>query len=83
MSSHLWTNVPQAQDFVRDSRPAPKDLRYTPLTSQVGKDPERPKPRDAANVMALQAELEQSIAHNGVRAKGLRPPASGARKQAR
>ena len=46
MSSHLWTNVPEAQDFVRESRPAPKDLKYTPLQSQLGPDPVRPKPRD-------------------------------------
>lgn len=76
MSSHLWTKVPQAQDFVRDSRPAPKDMKYTPLTSQLGKDPDRPKPRDAANVLALQAELEQSIAHNDVRSRGLQPAKS-------
>ena len=82
MSSHLWTEVPQAQDFVRDSRPAPKALDYTPLTSQLGKDPDRPKPRDAANVLALQAELEQSITNNGARAKGLRP-APSPRKHAR
>ena len=75
MSSHLWTSVPQARDFVRDSRPAHKDMTYTPLTSQLGKDPDRPKPRDPANVLALQAELEQSIAHNNARSKGVRPAA--------
>ena len=70
MSSHLWTDVPQAEGFVRETRPSAKQLDYTPLT---GKDPDRPKPRDAANVQALQAELEQDIAHNNERAKGLRP----------
>ena len=70
MSSHLWTDVPQARDFVRETRPAAKDLTYTPLT---GTDPERPKPRDPANVQALQAELEQDMARNNGRAKGLTP----------
>ena len=70
MSTHLWTDVPKAEDFVRDTRPAAKDLDYAPLT---GKDPERPKPRDAANIMALQAELEEDGARNAVRAQGLRP----------
>lgn len=60
-STHLWTETAPAQDFVRDSRPDPKALDYTPLT---GADPVRPKPRDAANVLALQAELERSRAVN-------------------
>ena len=55
-STHLWTETGPAKDFVRDSRPDPKSLNYAPLT---GTDPERPKPRDAANVQALQAELER------------------------
>ena len=46
---------------MRDSRPDPKSLDYTPLT---GTEPERPKPRDAANVQALQAELERDRAVN-------------------
>ncbi len=56
-STHLYTKVAPAKDFVKDSRPDPKTLGYVPLT---GTDPERPKPRDAANVLALQAELERS-----------------------
>ncbi len=67
MQSHLRADVPEAQDFVRESRPAKQDLKYTPLQSQLGPDPVRPKPRDAANVSALQAELEASIAHNDAR----------------
>ncbi len=61
-STRLWTEVPPARDFVRDSRPDPKQLDYTPLTSH---DPERPKPRDKANVEALQAELEHDRTING------------------
>ncbi len=81
MSTHLWTDVPPAQDFVRDTRPAPKDLKYTPLT---GVDPDRPKPRDPANVLALQAELEAAGVHNAARGDGLRPAtkARNARKHA-
>ena len=61
MSSHLWTDVAPVQDFVKDSRRDPKDLKYEPLT---GTDPDRPKPRDSANVQALQAELERDCVDN-------------------
>lgn len=56
-STHLWADTAPAKDFVRESRPDPKTLDYTPLT---GTDPDRPKPRDAANVLALQAEMERA-----------------------
>ena len=55
MSTRLWTDVPEAKDFVKATRPDPKTLDYTPLS---GADPDRPKARDRANVEALQAELE-------------------------
>ena len=55
-------------------------MTYTPLT---GQDPTRPKPRDAANVMALQAELEQDGARNTARASGLRPATRGHRAKRR
>ena len=70
MQSHLRADVPEAQDFVRETRPSKESLKYTPLQSQLGPDPVRPKPRDAANVLALQAELESSIAHNQARVGG-------------
>jgi hypothetical protein len=60
-NTRLWTDVPPAEGFVRETRPNPKDLDYTPLT---GVDPVRPKPRDAANVQALQAELERDGKEN-------------------
>lgn len=66
-STHLWTETAPAKDFVRDSRSDPKSLDYTPLT---GTDPDRPKPRDAANVQALQAELEHDRMVNQGRAGG-------------
>ncbi|HXW72891.1 MAG TPA: hypothetical protein VEK34_15950 [Methylocella sp.] len=69
MSTRLWADVPEAKDFVRDSRPSPEGLDYEPLT---GTDPERPKPRSKAEVQALQAELEQAAARNqNTAAKGL------------
>ena len=72
-SSRLWTDVSPAQDFVRESRPDPKTLDYEPLT---GTDPQRPKPRDKANVEALQAELEHDGALNAKKGVGLARPAS-------
>lgn len=73
MSSRLWTDVPQARDFVRESRPDAKTLDYEPLT---GTDPQRPKPRDKANVEALQAELEHDGALNARKGGGLAAPKS-------
>ena len=63
MNTHLTTTAPPAEEFVRATHPAQKDLDYTPLT---GVDPVRPKPRDKANIMALQAELER----DGATARG-------------
>ena len=68
-SSRLWTDTPVPQGFVRDSRPDPATLDYTPLS---GVDPARPKPRDAANVAALQAEMERAGAR--LAGKAGRPP---------
>lgn len=80
MSTHLWTDVSPAQDFVRESRPKAKDLDYTPL---VGTDPQRPKPRDKANIEALRAELERDAVVNDAKGRGLRPPAKAAAKPRR
>lgn len=73
MKSHLTTTVPEAKDFVRESRPDAKALDYTPLSGESAPDPDRPKPRDKANVEALQAELERDGARNARRAQGLAP----------
>ena len=64
-SSRLWTDTPVPKAFVRESRPEAGSLDYTPLT---GTDPERAKPRDAANVAALQAEMERAGARLAGRA---------------
>lgn len=72
MSTRLWTTVPPAKDFVRNSRPDPATLDYTPLT---GADPDRPKPRDTANVEALRAELEHDRAQTVQQGKTVHPAA--------
>ncbi len=69
-STHLWTETGPAKDFVRDSRPDPRSLDYAPLT---GTDPERPKPRDKANIEALQAELERDQVVNQGKGRRLGP----------
>ena len=71
MNTKLWADVPEAKDFVRDSRPQDDSLAYQPLN---GVDPERPKPRSKAELQALQGELEQASLHNQARA-GQKPAA--------
>ena len=70
MTTHLWTDVPPARDFVTQTRPDKTKQDYTPLT---GVDPDRPKPRDKANISALQAELESDMAKNEAKGRVLRP----------
>jgi hypothetical protein len=80
MSTRLWADVPEAKDFVRDTRRPPDSLDYQPLT---GTDPERPKPRSTAELQALQGELETAAAHNEGTAQkrlGFRKPAPAAKK---
>ena len=79
MTTHLWTNVPPARDFVRKSRPDVKTLDYEPLT---GTDPNRPKARDPANISALRAELQGDAARNEQKARALRPASKPRTKQA-
>jgi hypothetical protein len=61
MSTKLWADVPEAKDFVRDTRPPPDSLAYQPVT---GTDPERPKPRSKTELQDLQGELERAVSHN-------------------
>jgi hypothetical protein len=61
LSTRLWTDVPEAKEFVRQTRPDPKTLSYAPLT---GKDPARPKPRNLDGVAALEEELQNGAAKN-------------------
>jgi hypothetical protein len=83
LHTKLWPDVPEAKDFVRNSRPAPDSLAYQPLT---GTDPERPKLKTKDELKALESELERS-AEDNLRRTGKRvgvtkpgPASSGARQ---
>lgn len=71
MNTRLWADVPEAKDFVRESRPPPGSLSYQPLT---GEDPERPKPRTEEELKALESELDQAAARNTRRRGNLGRP---------
>jgi hypothetical protein len=61
MHTKIWADVPEAKDFVRETRPPPDSLAYQPVT---GTDPERPKLRSKAELEALESELEGAVSHN-------------------
>ncbi len=61
MSTHLFADVPEAKDFVRESRPPPETLDYQPLT---GPDREGPKLKTKDELKALESELETAAARN-------------------
>ncbi len=61
MHTKIWADVPEAKDFVRETRPPPDSLAYQPTT---GTDPERPKLRSKAELEALESELTRAAAHN-------------------
>ena len=65
MHTKIWADVPEAKDFVRDTRPPPESLAYQPVT---GTDPERPKLRSKTELEALESELERAAAHNDKKA---------------
>lgn len=65
MRTRLWADVPEAKDFVRESRPAGEALEYQPTT---GADPQRPTPRTKGELEALQNELESAAARNEAKA---------------
>jgi hypothetical protein len=65
MHTKIWADVPEAKDFVRETRPPPDSLAYQPVT---GTDPERPKLRSKAELEALESELERAASHNDRRA---------------
>lgn len=77
LSTRLWADVPEAKDFVRQSRPASDALDYQPTS---GTEIERPGLKTKAELEAMQSELEGAAARNGART-GQRPrakPASAA-----
>ncbi len=61
MHTKIWADVPEAKDFVRETRPPPDSLAYQPVT---GTDPERPKIRSKVELEALESELERAASHN-------------------
>ena len=61
MHTRIWADVPEAKDFVRETRPPPDSLAYQPIT---GSDPERPKLRSKAELEALESELERAASRN-------------------
>lgn len=80
MNTRLWADVPEAKDFVRESRPPSGSLSYQPLT---GEDPERPKPRTEEELKALESELDRAAARNSRRGGNLgRPKAALSAKTA-
>jgi hypothetical protein len=75
MSTHLFADVPEAKDFVRESRPPPDTLDYQPLT---GPDREGPKLKTKDELKALESELEAAAVHNEQTARkrlGFKKPA--------
>jgi hypothetical protein len=68
MSTRLTADVPEAKDFVRQTRRPPETLDFKPTS---GTDPERPKVRTKTELDALQSELEGAAQKNAARA-GLR-----------
>ena len=73
MHTKIWADVPDAKDFVRETRPPPDSLAYQPVT---GTDPERPKLRSKAELETLQSELERAARNAGKRA-GIKESVSG------
>jgi hypothetical protein len=72
-NTRLWADVPEAKDFVRQTRPPADKLDYQPTT---GTDPQRPKLRTKAELDALQTELEGAIVHNKARTGQSKPTKS-------
>ncbi len=74
MRTKIWADVPEAKDFVRQSRPPIDALDYQPTERT---DPERPPPKTKSELEALRSELEKGVAHNEASA-GRRKPAKSA-----
>jgi hypothetical protein len=76
LSTRLWADVPEAKDFVKETRPSPETLEFKPT---AGTDPQRPKPRTNAELDALRSELESAGQQNQARGASLtaaaHPPA--------
>lgn len=76
----LWTNVPEAKEFVRRTRPASETLDFR---SPYATDLRRPPARDPAGVQSLERNLERAGARNrSLAGKGTPPPAAATAKPA-
>lgn len=62
MNTRLWADVPEAKDFVRESRPPSESLDYLPTTPP--QEIPRPKLKSKDELQALQAELERAGKRN-------------------
>jgi hypothetical protein len=57
LNTRLWTDVPEAKEFVKATRPPEDTLEYQPT---AGKDVLRPKPRTPEELKAMEDELERA-----------------------
>ncbi len=74
LRSRLKADVPEAKDFVRQSRRSGEAPEPQPA---IGSDPKRPSPRTKAELEDLRSELESAAASNEARA-GRRKPLKAA-----
>jgi hypothetical protein len=83
MKTRLWADVPEAKDFVRQTRPSSDALDYQPTN---GVSAERPALRTKSELEAMQAELEGAGSRNqmkaGQRKRSGSAPVAEARKAA-
>ena len=57
LNTRLWTDVPEAKEFVKATRPPEDTLEYQPT---FGQDPPRPKPRTPEELKTMEEELERA-----------------------
>jgi hypothetical protein len=83
MKTRIWADVPEAKDFVRQTRPSSDALDYQPTN---GVSAERPALRTKGELEAMQAELEGAGSRNqmkaGQRKRSGSAPVAEARKAA-
>ncbi len=68
LNTRLWTDIPEAKEFVKATRPPDDTLEYQPT---AGKDALRPKPRTPAELKTMEDDLERAGAA-AERAAGLK-----------
>ena len=81
MHTKIWPDVPEAKDFVRETRPPPDSLAYQPVT---GTDSERPKLRNKAELESLESELARAASHidrNAEKRVGIKKPVAAGKRE--